>query len=54
MDAPAGHIHNPQPQLSHRAFIVGSLTAGFAFTVMPGISRNDYLPTPMGSTFCRS
>ena len=35
MDAPDDNIYNPQSQLSRRAFIVGSLAAGFALAVLP-------------------
>jgi len=35
MDAPDDNIYNPQSQLSRRAFIVGSLAAGFAVAVLP-------------------
>jgi carboxymethylenebutenolidase len=35
MDAPANIIYNPQSQFSRRAFIVGSLAAGFALAVLP-------------------
>src|SRR6202048_1186659 len=35
MDAPADNIYNPPSQFSRRAFIVGSLAAGFALAVLP-------------------
>jgi carboxymethylenebutenolidase len=35
MDAPGGDIYNPPSQFSRRAFIVGSLAAGFALAVLP-------------------
>jgi carboxymethylenebutenolidase len=35
MDAPEDNIYNPPSQFSRRAFIVGSLAAGFALAVLP-------------------
>ena len=35
MDAPADNIYNAPSQFSRRAFIVGSLAAGFALAVLP-------------------
>jgi carboxymethylenebutenolidase len=35
MDTPADNIYNPPSQFSRRAFIVGSLAAGFALAVLP-------------------
>ncbi len=35
MDAPADNIYTPPSQFSRRAFIVGSLAAGFALAVLP-------------------
>jgi hypothetical protein len=35
MDAPDDNIYNQQSQLLGRAFIVGSLAAGFALAVLP-------------------
>jgi carboxymethylenebutenolidase len=35
MDEPADNIYNPPSQFSRRAFIVGSLAAGFALAVLP-------------------
>jgi carboxymethylenebutenolidase len=35
MDAPADNIYNAPSQFSRRAFVVGSLAAGFALAVLP-------------------
>src|ERR1700758_2047774 len=35
MDEPVDNIYNPSSQFSRRAFIVGSLAAGFALAVLP-------------------
>lgn len=49
MDSPEDNVYNPQSQFSRRAFIVGSLAAGFALAVLP-VSAETIITDSKGLT----
>lgn len=49
MDSPEDNVYNPQSQFSRRAFIVGTLAAGFALAVLP-VSAETIITDSKGLT----